>query len=329
MIDPGKFLEDMSGQYARIYTGIIQEMVVMKTLGNKVALAAARKLLAETMIETMGAAEVLGASLTLQKAAAILVDEGVTMKRDAPYMVAFADQPIIPRVTFSEAVQDLIDRTPVTLRPAAERTAQAVSKIYSTGVADPLTGEVSPVIAFVRSAEAAVTKRVQSLIATAIREGDTEIYAGGKIVKDVDEIRKRTAAWSEGYARMAFRTNVNTAVTAGRFRQTQDPAVKMAIPCFRFDSVSDVDTRDNHRAADGLIFKRDNPIWQTIAPPLGYNCRCDINFVGLPELRRMGRVLPNGDIREDKRMPVYKGSRAGPDEGFRHGGRPDLLMGSR
>tara|TARA_R110002020_G_scaffold119609_2_gene272867 strand:- start:1739 stop:2179 length:441 start_codon:yes stop_codon:yes gene_type:complete len=137
----------------------------------------------------------------------------------------------------------------------------------------------------------------------------------------VEQVRIKTAAWSEGYARMAFRTNVNTAVTAGRFRQSQDPDIKKVIPCFRFDAVGDDDTRDNHLEADGLIFRVDNTVWNKIAPPLGYNCRCTVSNVSIASLRRMGRVNSNGDILEDRLPSVAK-----PDDGFRHGGRPDLFM---
>jgi SPP1 gp7 family putative phage head morphogenesis protein len=177
------------------------------------------------------------------------------------------------------------------------------------------------VVAFARSAEAAVTERVQSLITQAIREGIPEVNAATRIVKDVDLVRKRTAAWSESYARMSFRTNVNTAVTAGRFRQAQDPDVKALVPCMQFDAVDDGDVRDNHHAGDGIILKVDNPAWNKVAPPLGYNCRCQVNLITVPMLRRMGRINPDGSVREDR---VPSGWR--PDAKFRHGGRPDLMM---
>ncbi|MGB0889437.1 MAG: phage minor head protein [Solirubrobacterales bacterium] len=137
----------------------------------------------------------------------------------------------------------------------------------------------------------------------------------------VDEIRQKTKAWSESYARMAFRTNLNTAVTAGRFRQAQDEDIKAVIPCFRFDALIDSGTRDNHRAADGFIAKVDNALWRHIAPPLGYSCRCQVSLVSKPQLRRMGRLRPDGSIQEDRLPP---GAHA--DKNFRHGGRPDLFV---
>jgi SPP1 gp7 family putative phage head morphogenesis protein len=137
----------------------------------------------------------------------------------------------------------------------------------------------------------------------------------------VDEVAKQSAPWSEGYARMAFRTNINTAITAGRFRQVQDPDIREVVPAFRYDAVGDRDTRDNHRAANGLIMAVDNPAWGQIAPPLGHNCRCSLSLVSVPMLRRMGRIDRAGRVQSD-RVPAG----AHPDPGFRHGGRPDLMV---
>ena len=277
MISADRFLEDLTGKHARLYTAAVMDMLVALAMGNRPQLDDARKRLEDIITETMGVAEVLGATLTLQKAAGLVQSEELrAFKRVAKggarhtlfpaehrELARFKDIPtqtILPRVTLTEAVQDMVDRTPAVIRNAAERTAQRISQLYSEG----------RVVAFARSAEAAVTERVQALIAEALREGIPEAESGRLIRLGVDEVRKRTAAWSEGYARTAFRTNVNTAVTAGRFRQAQDPDIKAVIPAFMFDPVGDTDTRPNHMAGNGKILKVDNPLWNRLAPPLGY-----------------------------------------------------------
>ena len=325
MIDPGTILEDVTGRYAKPYEEIIQQMVISKVLGDRIALASQREELGEIMSETMGIGEILGASITLQLAASIIPEEGLAFKGDAPYLMNFADAPIqriLPRVTFDEAVQDMIDRTPVTIRNAAERTAQRISELYGEGRN----------VAFVRSVEQAATVRAQGLISEAIKKGIPELDymqggvlkpgAGTKMAEAVNVIQGKTKAWSKSYAKMCFRTNLNTACTAGRFRQSQDPDIKKVVPCFRFDSVGDADTRTTHDLLDGKIFKVDNTIWNKIAPPLGYNCRCDVSPVSIPQLRRMQRISPSGEVIEDRTIPAD----AGPDKGFRHTGRPDLFM---
>lgn len=288
-LEADKFLEDLSGKHAKHYFAVLQDMLVALAMGNRPQMADARKRLEEVITETMGVAEVLGATLTLQKAAGLIPEEAqfasvaageyVRWKDfDERFLLTFKDTPvqtILPRVTLTEAVQDMVDRVPATIRDAAQRTARNIAKLYGT----PGSGGV-PQIAFVRSAEHAVTERVQGLIKEAIEKGIPELDfmrhgevikgAGSRIVDAVNEIRKRTKAWTKDYAAMAFRTNVNTAVTAGRFRQVQDPDIKAVIPCFMFDPVGDSDTRPNHMAGKGRILKVDNPLWARLSPPLGY-----------------------------------------------------------
>lgn len=260
-LDAERFLEDLSGRYARAYTEEIGQLVVFMAKGDKIGARGSRGRLATVIAETMGIAEVLGASLALRGAARALREE---FGRSCDHWLTFASAPsqtLLPRVTLTEAVQDMVDRTPITLRNAAERTAQRIAQLYTE----------RNVVAFVNSAEQAVTERVQALISQAIREGIPEVEIGQRIVSNVNFIRRETEAWTESYARMAFRTNLNTAVTGGRFRQVRDPDIKAVIPCLRHDAVGDVDTRPNHKAADGMIFKVDNPAWHKIASPLGYN----------------------------------------------------------
>lgn len=324
VLEPDRFLEDMTGRYARAYGEAISAMVVAMTRGNRPALADARSRLEKLTGETMATAEIFGASLLMRDAAKTYVAEGVALQADRSELLAFASTAAsvgMGGVTFDEAVDDMIRRTPITLRRAAERTAQRVAELYSS----------HRVAAFAKSAEHSVTKRVQSLIAEAMREGSIVGPGGGILVGEadigkgismsVDQIREKTGEWSQAYSRMVYRTNVNTATTAGRFRQSQDPDVKAVLPAFQYSAVGDGDTRSNHAAADGIVLSVDNRAWNRMAPPNGYNCRCTVDAVSLPMLRRMGRLTESGDVRED-RVPAA----AGPDPGFRHGGRPDLFV---
>ncbi|MEY4534393.1 MAG: hypothetical protein RLZZ246_711 [Planctomycetota bacterium] len=309
-LTPDRLLEDLSGRFARPYFGAIHDLYVALVDGNKPAAADARERLAQLMAETMGIGEVLGASLTLRAAAKLLARQAFAADRSR--LLRFAETPdALPRVTFTEALQDMVERTPATIRNSAERTAQRIAELYSK----------ERVVAFVMSAEASVTREAQGFISRALREGIGEGEAGRRLAMSVNDIRKRSAEWSEAYARMVFRTNVNTAVTAGRFRQAQDPDIRDVVPAFRFDAVGDSDTRDNHDAADGMILRVDNPAWNNLAPPLGYNCRCQVSHVSRVELELAGRIDRSGRVIES-RIPAG----AFPDPGFRHGGRPDLFI---
>ncbi len=309
-----RLLEDLSGEYAIPYTNAVSDLYVALVTDNRPAAADARRLLEEVTRETMGAGEIVGASTVLLAAARLMDTAPAEVARFARMSFATPKQTVIPRVKFGEAIANLIERTPVTVRSAAERTAQRIAELYGEKV----------VIAFARSAEASVTREAKTYIERAMRAGMTENRAAQELAMTVNEVRKRSAEWSEAYARMVFRTNVNTAVTAGRFRQAQDPVVKKVIPALRYDAVGDSDTRSNHRAADGVLLRSDNPGWAKLAPPMGYNCRCQVSLVSIPQLQAAGRLDKNGNVKESKIPPAAK-----PDDGFRHGGRPDLMLAGR
>ena len=308
-LDAQRFLEDLSGRYAAPYTDAVQRMVVHKARGNTVRYQSARDDLAESMRQTMAMAELLGASLVLREAAAAMADQRIAMSAHHRDLLQFDAQPtqaIIPNVTFEEAAKRLVDATPVTLRDAAERTATRIGELYRKG----------NVVAFTKSAEQSVTERVQSLISEVFREGGGEVVAGNKITMAVDAIATRTEPWSRAYAKMAFRTNVNTATTAGRFRQVRDPDMGGMFPALEFMPVGDGDTRDNHLHAAG-IYATSSRAWAKIAPPLGFSCRCTTRPVSRIELESMGRLNEDGSVRDDFLDP-----RAGPDPGFTHAGHP-------
>lgn len=289
MPDISKILESTTGRYSRLYADNVQEMYMAQILGNRQAFNDASDRLGEVIRETLGVAELLGAAQTLQLAAKVIPQEarfsacvGKTLASRLQWgedaqLLAFADTPtqtLLPRVTFSEAMQNILDRTPHTILDAAERTFRNIAKLYgenSQGVAR---------IAFVRSAEESVTTAAQNTIARAIEKGipEADVIVGGVVekgagkllVESVETARKVSGPWSESYAKMAFRTNLNTATSAGQFRQSQDPAIKEVLPAFQFDAIGDVDTRPNHDAGDGLIFDSGHRVWLTHSSPLGY-----------------------------------------------------------
>lgn len=308
-LDAELFLEDLSGRYAQPYTDAVQRMVVYKARGDGVRYQSARDDLGETMRQTMGMAELLGASLVLREAASAMAHQRIAMSAHHRDLLQFDAQPtqtIVPNVTFEEAARRLVEATPVTLRDAAERTAERIGELYRKG----------NVTAFTRSAEQSVTDRVQSLIREVFNEGAGEVVAGNRITMAVDAIAQKTEPWSKSYARMAFRNNVNTATTDGRFRQVADPELGGMFPAMELVPVGDGDTRDNHRYAAGIYGVRSS-VWSRIRTPLGHNCRCTMRPVSTIELEAMGRLNADGSVRDD-----YLDPRAGPDPGFVNAGHP-------
>lgn len=208
----------------------------------------------------------------------------------------------IPRVPFTEAIGDVMSRHPV-----LARTWDQVQAAYNEDHA----------FALARSASTTVTERVQKAVAKAIREGKTSAEAVKSIRGIAQQAQLDMRDWTRAYAETVFRTNVTTSYAAGRFRQMADPAVRRAIAALRYTAVMDVDTRPNHRAADGMIAAPEDPVWDRISPPLGYNCRCGVDFVSWPEARAAGIVTGDTTIRPARIPP---GAHADP--GFRHTGTP-------
>lgn len=294
------------------YRAALADMVAALAAQDWEAERSAAWRLRDVVADAMQVGELVGALRTLQHAGRALVAEGIVMSADRA-MIVFRETAVevaVAAQSFGEHVQDMLSRVPFTLRAAAERTAAAIARAYSEGRA----------IGFVRSAEEAVTERVHKLLAEFMAEGTPEPQAIDRIRRGVDEVRQRTEAWTDAYARTAFRNNVNTAVTAGKFRQAMDPAIRAVMPAAQYETQGDGDVRPNHAAADGIVLRMDNPAWAWLAPPMGHNCRCQVRMLSLGELRRMGRIGADGQVVESH-IP----SGAHPDPGFRPAPRSDLL----
>lgn len=295
------------GSFTR-YRDSLHGLLSAIAMRNPAAAAFERERLAMALMGSMARGELLGAQLALHHAAGGVLEMGVAMRSDRSSLTIFSElgpsSTIVPAVPMQDAIDELVSRTPVTLRDAARRTGQEIARLYSEG----------RVVAFVHATEQAVTERVHNVLVKALREGVTEDEAVARIVETAP-------GWLDSYARTAFRTNLNTAVTAGKFRQAQDPAVQAVVPAFIFSAVGDSDTRPNHEAANEHLWVVTNPVWNRLAPPLGFNCRCGVHGLTTPQLRRMGRLRPDGTVIESA-VP----SDAYPDPGFRHAGRPDLFV---
>lgn len=91
-----------------------------------------------------------------------------------------------------------------------------------------------------------------------------------------------------------FRTNMQVAFQAGRYRQMTRPDVLRARPYWQYDAVNDRRTRPTHRALDGKVFRADDPFWDTWYPPNGFRCRCSVRSLSEEEVRRQGLVVESG-----------------------------------
>lgn len=86
-----------------------------------------------------------------------------------------------------------------------------------------------------------------------------------------------------------YLTNMQSAYMAGRYAEMADAADTH--PYWEYVAVNDNRTRETHRMMHGRVYAADDPIWDTMYPPLDYRCRCRVR--PLSRSRGEGRVLPS------------------------------------
>lgn len=287
--------------------GTLALVVAHRVLGNPDVvdedLESTRRALADVVGGTMTVADLVARRSALRAADAFGM---VALKRFAAPWSKPDRARYLAHPRFDEMVADMVTR-----EPRLEQSAQRVARLYSTTHA----------FAAAHAAEIQVTERVQSLISDSLAKGGTVAETSLEIQRAAKEIASNAEDWTRAYSETVFRTNANTAASAGRFAQVADPDVAAVIGAFRYAALHDDSTRPNHAAADGLIAAPDDPVWQRIAPPNGYRCRCSLDFVPWDELRARRLVGRDGKVRR-----AVLPSGAYPDPGFRHSGRPDIAM---
>jgi len=122
-------------------------------------------------------------------------------------------------------------------------------------------------------------------------------------------IEKLMKAWSgiepPGRVEVIFRTNIQLAYQAGRWRQLRSPAVLTSHPYWMFDAVLDVRTTEICRPRHGVTLPADHSWWRNNYPPLHFNCRSGVRAVTEKEYAR---------IPSERKLPPTRAD--APQEGF-------------
>lgn len=130
-----------------------------------------------------------------------------------------------------------------------------------------------------------------------------------------------------------YSVNMQTAYQTGRYKTQLDNADNR--PYWEYVAVMDAATRPEHAMLNGLIYRYDDPFWNSFYPPNGWRCRCRVN--ALSEYNLKSRKFPvsssNGTLSEEmalvsKKSGEYKpvtvytdpltGKRIAPDVGWSH-----------
>ena len=110
--------------------------------------------------------------------------------------------------------------------------------------------------------------------AEAVRQGLTTRSALGVIRAKLDALGLNPA--SPRIIETIYRTQSAVAFSAGQWNGNQDPAIDDILWGYEYTTVGDDRVRPGHAALDGTRAPKDDPIWRTIFPPCGWNCRCSV-----------------------------------------------------
>ncbi|MBD3632801.1 minor capsid protein [Kingella kingae] len=71
-----------------------------------------------------------------------------------------------------------------------------------------------------------------------------------------------------------YLTNLQSAYMAGRYAEMV--AAKDTHPYWQYVAINDKRTRETHRLLHGHVYAADDPVWDSLYPPLDYRCRCRV-----------------------------------------------------
>lgn len=118
------------------------------------------------------------------------------------------------------------------------------------------------------------------LVHDAMKAIDRAINHGTTLEEFKREIGpKLLAAWSGKVKSPAwrletiYRTNIQSAYGAGRYKQVMDPDIVKVRPFLMFDAVLDNRVTNICRDLDNTVLPATDSFWDTHTPPLHFNCR--------------------------------------------------------
>jgi SPP1 gp7 family putative phage head morphogenesis protein len=84
------------------------------------------------------------------------------------------------------------------------------------------------------------------------------------------------------HLRTIFRTNMQTALNEGKMAIIQQADTE-EFPLLEFVAIEDDRVRGSHLKLDGYRAPKNDAVWQSLTPPLDYNCRCTLRPVHVNE----------------------------------------------
>lgn len=183
---------------------------------------------------------------------------------------------------------------------------------------------------------------IRGAVDTAIKEGRTERW----FLNELAPVLKKKGWWgkkevtnpdtgevryvrqgSPARLKLIYRQNIQSAYMAGRYKQQLENAD--STPYWRYIAVLDQKTRPAHAALNGKVFHYDDPFWNAMYPPNGWNCRCRVAAYSESRLKRRGLEVSDSAghmvTREIETVNQQTGEVVRRTvTGYRHGGKGSL-----
>ncbi|HHX6345795.1 TPA: phage minor head protein [Pseudomonas aeruginosa] len=109
---------------------------------------------------------------------------------------------------------------------------------------------------------------------------------GRQVLVDGDGNAELVQLGSPYRLKTIYQTNLQSAYMAGRKATMEDSADTH--PYWRYVAIMDGKTRPSHAALNGVVYRHDDPVWSSIYPPNGFNCRCRVTAISESGMKRRG-----------------------------------------
>lgn len=147
--------------------------------------------------------------------------------------------------------------------------------------------ELTPVdIEFLREKYGAValevTKNLGAVVEEKAMKAVKEIIHEGLHITEAKQVMRHAfdaagvTPGHKGLTETLVRTNIQLAYAAGKWTINQEDSIQEILWGYEYFTVGDDRVRDNHDMLEGTRAPKNDPIWDEIWPPNGYNCRCQV-----------------------------------------------------
>ena len=131
----------------------------------------------------------------------------------------------------------------------------------------------------------------------------------------------QTQGWHDYRIENIFRTNLQTAYAAGRYKKMQ--AVKASRPYWQYMAVMDRRVRPAHAMLHGKVYPADHEFWAANYPPNGFRCRCCVRTLSARQVEKQGLTvetdMPKAGVWTDPKTGMEHFVHfPGADKGFRN-----------